>query len=108
MSDPTNANGYPLGDDLRETLASALGLDVDEGWQTIAFTLMEQSVCDGPRVWRLPREPGVEVTAVRDEGGDVWLRRYGGWYLTDLEGAPHDWDVVMRYGPLTEVTEATS
>lgn len=47
MSEPTNANGYPLADDLRETMASALGLDVDEGWLTIATTLMERCFAAG-------------------------------------------------------------
>lgn len=48
MTDPTNRNGYPLSDDLRETMASALGLDIDEGWLSIALTLMEQ--CTVPSV----------------------------------------------------------
>lgn len=46
MSDPTNRNGLPLAEDLRETMASALGLDIDEGWLAIAITLMER--CTSP------------------------------------------------------------
>lgn len=48
MTEPVNASGYPLSDDLRETMASALGMDVDEGWLLIATELLEQ-ITAGPR-----------------------------------------------------------
>lgn len=103
--EPVNRNGYPLADDLRETMASALGLDVDEGWFAIATLLWEQVVLDGcePRTWSLPAEPGPEVTAVRDASGECWTLYDDGWWR--VAQIRRRWgSLLAEFGPLTDAT----
>ncbi len=107
-AEPVNVSGYPLADDLRETMASALGLDVDEGWLSIALTLMEQTTMGStkPRTWSLPPEPGPEVTAVRDSDGDVWKREGDLWVVWhgDERWYERTWDRLASFYPLTDAS----
>jgi hypothetical protein len=58
-----------------------------------------------PGRWELPPEPGLDVTAVWDRDGDLWLHRGQGCWVTgaDREGAP--WAEAMRYAPLVAVPD---
>lgn len=89
MVDPTRTDDGPLTDELRESMAAALGMDVDEGWLAIALTLMEQAVTgESPdRMWTLPVQPGPEVTAVRAVRRDGSLGPY--WHREETAGHVH-------------------
>ena len=60
-----------------------------------------------PRVWSLPPEPGPEVTAVRDQLKDRFVRMNGGWQMAGHETCCADyvrqWED-LRF-PLTDATE---
>lgn len=62
-----------------------------------------------PATWSVtyPPEPGPEVTAVRDEEGDIWRRYDNGWGWTTRRGETitHPWTDIFEYG-LT-VTDAS-
>ncbi len=65
-----------------------------------------------PRVWRLPDEPGPEVTAVRDAGDRRWIRdaKHTPWWRTEREDAMvgalrRPWTELLTWGPLTDATE---
>lgn len=70
----------------------------------------------GPRTWRLPEEPGPEVTAVRDADGELWQRTaLGRWDLSPSRTevgrrvrvsspAGVAWSDLMLYGPLTDAS----
>jgi hypothetical protein len=59
----------------------------------------------GPRVFDADSmEPGPEVTAVKDRGGDVWLRADDGWCLSQsASGNVWPWSAVLESAPLTKV-----
>lgn len=59
--------------------------------------------------WSLPPEPGPEVTALRDQDGDLWVRDPDGCWRQDSGSAHMAWhDVLNEWGPLTDASaEAT-
>ena len=75
----------------------------------VLHALADAGLLVKPGVWSLPPEPGPEVKAVRDCDGNLWNRATiapfdEGWYLDDLNGAPHPWVAVIGYTPLTDAT----
>lgn len=48
-------------------------------------------------------EPGPEVMKVRDAGDDVWIRSKDGWGIDHADGES-EWETVLQYAPLTDIT----
>jgi hypothetical protein len=59
------------------------------------------------RAWAMPEEPGMEVKAVRDNAGDLWIHEdQDAWSLAWAnEKHPWPWDYVMGFAPLADATE---
>jgi hypothetical protein len=69
----------------------------------------------GLRTWNTLQDPWGEVEGVRDSDGDLWRPgRDSGWFncgqspdawTRTMERVGNDWENVMRFAPLREVTE---
>jgi hypothetical protein len=50
-------------------------------------------------VWKLPAEPGPEVTVVRDCDGRLWTRTADGWWIYRTETYAQGVEIVYRVSP---------
>lgn len=85
-------------------------------WMPGGILLTSECVIHGekPRTWRLPDEPGPEVTAVRDAEGTLFEHRTDpdgtSWWISKPPWrVPFLWgELLHRCGPLTDATAELS